>query len=70
VFAKIGQCTTLKKGANQHHSSNPFFPFIKLLSFSGESDPNVYLGWEAKVEQTFYKYEVQEDQKFRLDIKL
>jgi len=39
-----------------HHFENkrqnvakPFLPFVKLPSFSGEGDPNVYLGWEAKV---------------------
>jgi len=48
---------------HQHPSSKPFFPFIKLHSFNGESDPNVYLEWEAKVEQIFNVYEVQEDQK-------
>ena len=35
---------------HQHQSSKPSFPFIKLPSFSGESDPNVYLGWKSKVE--------------------
>ena len=51
---------------HQHPPSKPFFPFIKLPSFSGESDPNVYLGWEAKLEQIFNVYEVQEDQKVKL----
>ena len=31
----------------------PYSPYVKLPSFSGESDPNVYLGLEAKVEQIF-----------------
>ena len=35
---------------HNHQPSTPSFPFIKLPSFNGESDPNVYLGWEAKVE--------------------
>ena len=48
---------------HQHPLSNPSFPFIKLPSFSRESDPNVHLGWEAKVEQIFNVYEVQDDQK-------
>jgi len=51
---------------HQHQPSNLSFPFIKLPSFSGESNPNVYLGWKAKVEQTFNVYEVQEDQNVRL----
>jgi len=37
----------------RHHQQplpKPSFPFVKLPSFSGDSDPNVYLGWEAKVE--------------------
>jgi len=49
-----------------HQPSKSFFPFIKLPSFNRESDPNVYLGWEAKVEQIFNVCEVQEDQKVRL----
>jgi len=40
--------------------------FVKLPSFSGESDPNLYLGWEAKVEQIFNAYEVDDDQKVKL----
>jgi len=52
--------------SHHHQPSKPYFPFIKLPSFNGESDPNVYLGWEAKVEQCFNVYEVQDDQKLRL----
>ena len=46
--------------------AKPYLPFVKLPSFSGECDPNVYLGWEAKVEQIFNVHEVQNDQKVRL----
>ena len=46
---------------NQHPPSKPYLP-----SFSGESDPNVYLGWEAKLEQIFNVCEVQEDKKVKL----
>ena len=49
-----------------HQPSKPSFPFIKLPSLNEESDPNVYLGCEAKVGQIFNVYEVQEDQKVRL----
>jgi len=49
-----------------HPPSNSSFPFIKFPSFIRENDPNVYLGWEAKVEQIFNVYEVQEDQKLNL----
>jgi len=54
--------------ARHHHRHQPknSFPFVKLPSFSGESDPNVYLGWEAKVEQFFNVYEDEEDQKIKL----
>jgi len=52
---------------HQHkHQPKNSFPCVKLPSFSGKSDPNVYLGWEAKVEQIFNVYEIEEDQKFRL----
>ena len=40
--------------------------YVKISSFSGEGDPNIYLGWETKVEQIFYVHEVQEDQKVKL----
>jgi len=51
---------------HQHPPSKPSFPFIKLASFNWKSDPNVYLGCEAKAEQIFNAYEVQEDQKVKL----
>ena len=51
---------------HQHPPPKPSFPFIKLPSFSGASDLNIYLGWEAKVEQIFHVYEVEEDQKVKL----
>jgi len=51
---------------HQHHPSKPYFPYVKLPSFNWESDPNIYLGWEAKVEQIFNVYEVQKDQKVKL----
>jgi len=38
--------------------AKPYLPYVKLPSFSGERDPNVYLGWEAKV--------MLEDQRVRL----
>jgi len=41
-------------------------PFIKLPSFSGESDQNSYFWWKAKVDQIFNVYEVEEDQKVKL----
>jgi len=44
----------------------PYFPFVKLPSFNGDGDPNVYLGWEAKCEQFFNVHKVQDDQKIKL----
>ena len=49
-----------------HFEEKPSFLSLKFPSFNGESDPNVYLGWEANVEQIFNVYEVQEDQKVKL----
>jgi len=46
--------------------ARPFLPYVKLPSFSEESDPNVYLGWKTKVEQIFNVHEVQDDQKVKL----
>ena len=37
----------------RQHVAKPYLPFVKLPSFSGEGDPNVYLGWEAKVAKFF-----------------
>ena len=49
-----------------HQQPKKTLPFVKLPSFNGDSDPNVYLGWEAKVKQTFNVYEVEDDQKVKL----
>jgi len=49
-----------------HHAPKISLPYVKIHSFSGEGDPNIYLGWEAKVEQIFNVHEVQEDQKVKL----
>jgi len=46
--------------------AKPYLPFVKLPSFSSEGDPNVYLGWEEKVEQIFHVHEVLKDQRVRL----
>ena len=46
--------------------ADPYPPIVKLPSFSGESDPNVYLGWEAKVEQIFDVNGVIDDHRVRL----
>jgi len=43
-----------------------YLPYVKLPSFSGEGDPDVYLGWEAKVEQIFRVHKVLQDQRVRL----
>ena len=51
---------------HQHPPPKKSFPFVNLPSFSGDSDPNVYLGWTAKVEQIFNVYEVQKDKKIKL----
>jgi len=39
--------------------AKPYLPYVKLPSFSGEGDPNVYLGWEAKVDQFFQVHDVE-----------
>jgi len=31
-----------------HQETMPQVPFVKVPSFNGDSDPNVYLDWEAK----------------------
>ena len=36
----------------RHHEEKLYLPYVKLPPFSGEGDPNVYLGWEAKCECT------------------
>ena len=49
-----------------HQEALPYFQTVKVPSFSGDSDPNVYLDWEAKCEQIFKAYEVHEDQKVKI----
>ncbi|XP_068476952.1 uncharacterized protein [Phaseolus vulgaris] len=49
-----------------HQESKLQVPFVKVPSFNGDSDPNVYLDWEAKCEQIFNTYEVEEDQKVKI----
>jgi len=49
-----------------HHAPKLSLPCVKIPSFSGEGYPNIYLGWEAKVEQIFKVHEVQEDLKVKL----
>ena len=53
--------------ARRHQHPKKTIPFVELPSFNGASDPNIYLGWEAKVEQIFNVYEVEEEQKVKLD---
>ena len=49
-------------GERRHHQHNKSqMPNVKLPSFSGNCDPNVYLGWEAKVEQIFSMYDVDDN---------
>ena len=38
----------------------------KVPSFNGDSDPNVYLEWETKVDHYFHVYKVQDDDKLRI----
>ena len=49
-----------EKCQHQHHAPKISLPYVKLHSFSGEGDPNIYLGWEAKFEQIFNVHEVQD----------
>ena len=49
-----------------HQEAKSQFSFVKVPNFSGDSDPNVYLDWEAKCEQIFKAYGVHEDQKVKI----
>jgi len=49
-----------------HHAAKSYLPFVKVTSFSGDGDPNVYLDWEAKCEQIFYVHEVKDDRKVKI----
>ena len=49
-----------------HQDSKSHIPFMKIPTFNGDSDPNVYLDWEVKCEQIFDVYEVKEDQKVKM----
>jgi len=50
----------------RHHVATTYLPCVKLRSFSGKGDPNVYLGWEAKVDQIFHVHGVLDEQRVRL----
>ncbi|XP_068489409.1 uncharacterized protein [Phaseolus vulgaris] len=50
----------------RQHVAGPCSPNVKLPSFSGESDPNVYLGWEAKVDQIFDVNGVRDEHRVKL----
>ena len=52
----------------RHHHQHHRKPMsnVKLPSFNVNFDPNVYLGWEAKVEQIFSVYDVNEKQRVKL----
>lgn len=47
-------------------SSRSQEPNFKLPSFNGNNDPNVYSGWEAKVEQIFSVHDVDDKQRVKL----
>jgi len=64
-------------GRRRHHHEDghqnvakPYFPIVKLPSFSGDSDPNVYLGWEPKCEQIFHVHAMPWWHKTLMDIGL
>ena len=46
-----------------HQEAKPQLSFVKVPSFSGYSDPNVYLDRETKVDHIFHVYKVQDDHK-------
>jgi len=46
-----------------HQEAKPKFSYVKIPSFNGDSDPNVYLDWEAKCEQIF---KVHDNQRVRI----
>ncbi|XP_068475102.1 uncharacterized protein [Phaseolus vulgaris] len=48
--------------------TKPQVHFMKIPSFNGDSDPNVYLDWDAKCEQNFNTFEVEEGQKVTLAV--
>jgi len=49
-----------------HHEAKSHLSFVKVPSFSGDNDPNVYLDWEAKCEQIFDTHGVNNDQKVKI----
>ncbi|XP_068504176.1 uncharacterized protein [Phaseolus vulgaris] len=62
-FEKKEEWKIHKREDRSQHVILPFVQSVKVPSFSGNSDPNVYLDWEAKCEQIFKAYGVYEDQK-------
>jgi len=63
---KNGEYIMWKLGATNTNYQILLFLLLNCLVLMGENDPNLYLGWEAKVNQIFNVYEVEEDQKVKL----
>ena len=49
-----------------HQEAKSHLSFVKVPSFSGDSDPNVYLDGKAKCEQIFEAHGVCDDRKVKI----
>ena len=55
-----------KREDGYYRDAKAKLPSVKIPSFNGNSDPNVYLELETKVDHYFHVYKVQDDQKLSL----
>ena len=55
-----------KREDGYYRDAKAKLPSVNIPSFNGDSDPNVYLDWEAKCEQIFDLHEILDEHKYKL----
>ena len=55
-----------KREDGYYRDAKAKLPSVKIPSFNGDSDPNVYLDWEAKCEQIFDLHKILDEHKYKL----
>ncbi|XP_068476943.1 uncharacterized protein [Phaseolus vulgaris] len=55
-----------KREDGYYRDAKAKLPSVNIPSFNGDSDPNVYLDWEAKCEQIFYLHKIIDEHKYKL----
>ena len=55
-----------KREDGYYRDAKAKLPSVKIPSFNGDSDPNVYLDWEANCEQIFDLHKILDEHKYKL----